>query len=490
MKFLLDTNILIPLEPLSGETVEQQTQAATDCVRSIMQAGHQVFIHPYAFKDIDKNLDGEKRSLRRIQLAKYVTLQTPPPVSASLEGVIGKAKPGSNDWVDHHLLAAVQADAVDYLVTEDQGLIRKFSKANLETRVLTLAEAATLLRTLLDTIPTPPPAVNSLLAYGLDERDPIFDSLRQSYPGFDGWLRKCKGEHRQAWTVTVGNSSSLAAVCIVNHEKNPPVSLSGKVLKVCTFKVSSSYQGVRFGELLLKTVFTFATSNKYDWMLLTAYPEQESLLNFLQDFGFTIMGAATPSGEYVLVKPMSDPANNPDHLAPLEYHVRYGPRLALWDGPNAFVVPIQPQYHRILFPEMEKQLVLTPGIYPFGNSIGKAYLCHAGSRRLWRGDNLFFYRSKDSNGITVHGVVEGTFRSSSLNEIARYVGKRTVYTLADIGALCQKPVLAILFRQARILDHPLPLDRLIKEDVLKAAPQSITKLSTKAKQWIANQIDR
>jgi hypothetical protein len=45
-------------------------------------------------------------------------------------------------------------------------------------------------------------------------------------------------------------------------------------------------------------------------------------------------------------------------------------------------------------------------------------------------------------------------------------------------------VLAILFRQARILQTPIVLDILLRNGIIAAAPQSITKISLSARRWI------
>jgi hypothetical protein len=46
VKFLIDTNVLIPLEPTAPEQVEAMTEPALGLLRSIEEAGYQLFIHP------------------------------------------------------------------------------------------------------------------------------------------------------------------------------------------------------------------------------------------------------------------------------------------------------------------------------------------------------------------------------------------------------------------------------------------------------------
>jgi hypothetical protein len=93
------------------------------------------------------------------------------------------------------------------------------------------------------------------------------------------------------------------------------------------------------------------------------------------------------------------------------------------DGPDVrkFYVPIRPDYHRRLFPEIAfaAELPLFPQetvglLLPRGqertpgNTIRKVYLCRAKITRLRPGDLLFFYMSKDdsyafSQSITTAG---------------------------------------------------------------------------------------
>jgi hypothetical protein len=201
MKFLLDTNILIPLEPAGEADLERQTGPAADFVRMVAEAGFQVFIHPEAFTDISRDADENRRSVRKILLGKYPSLRDAPPIPDVLTLEVGSAQIDSNDWVDNALIAAVYSDAVDYLVTEDNGIIRKARRVGLQDRIVTLSDAAMILDGLIDSTPPPPPAVQDVKAHSLRESDPIFIGLREDYPGFDAWLRKCKLEHRQAWTI-------------------------------------------------------------------------------------------------------------------------------------------------------------------------------------------------------------------------------------------------------------------------------------------------
>jgi hypothetical protein len=101
MKFLIDTNIFIPLEPIHFSEVEGATVNATKFAQLAAIAGHHLYVHPAGRKDLRQDLDKERRNLREILFNKYPLLPDPPPISSHLESVLGHTEPDSNDWVDH-----------------------------------------------------------------------------------------------------------------------------------------------------------------------------------------------------------------------------------------------------------------------------------------------------------------------------------------------------------------------------------------------------
>ena len=488
MKFLIDTNIFIPLELTSLDNLEAATPEVTRLAQLISKARHQLYVHPAMRTDIQKDTDEIRRKVREILLNKYLCLPNPPSISAKLESILGRAEPETNDWVDNHLLAALDADAVDYVISEDRHLHKKAVRLNLQNRVATVVEVISIVQDLFDVIPPPPPAVRAIVAHELEEADPIFDSFRRDYPYFNTWLIKCKREHRKAWVIE--DRDRLAAVCIIKQEKSDLYDMGGKILKICSFKVSEDYNGLRFGELLLKTLFSYIYENKYDWIYITVFNKYANLIDLLEDFGFQEVNFSINLGEIVLTKPLSYTEVEYNSMDPLKFHIRYGPPAVKLTNVQTFVIPIQPQYSQLLFPEEEKQLSLTPGTHPFGNSLRKAYLSNAAIRKITPGANLLFYRSQDKHSIIALGVAEDTLVSTQPVEIARYVGKRTVYRFNEIEELCQRgETLAILFRQSRILRSPITLNELTKNNVLSAAPQSVLNVPEEAAKWLQTRLN-
>jgi GNAT superfamily N-acetyltransferase len=411
-------------------------------------------------------------------------------MSAALETVVGTAQPGTNDAIDNQLLTAVERDAVDYLVTSDTGIHAKARRAGLAARVVTPVEALAIVRNLFPPAPAVIPPVRHIKAHLLDETDPIFDSFRADYPEFDDWLRRCKRQHRDAWVVGA-SQQPLLALTILKREEPAEHGLAGSALKVCSFKVADRARGFRYGELLLRVVFEEAYRAGVQWVYVTVFDRQQDLIRLFSLFGLDQVEARTPLGELVFAKPVHPTDNERAALLPLPFHVRFGPRYVKTGGASLFIVPIRPEYHELLFPDVDPQAGLFPGETTFGNGILKAYLCHAPIRRLAAGDVLVFYRSGSRQARAI-GVIEETMVSRAPDIISRFVGRRTVYKFGTIVTFCaHAEVLAILFRQAESLKEWMTYEQLVANQVLAAPPQTILRVSQKrGVEWLTKRIER
>jgi L-amino acid N-acyltransferase YncA len=472
MKFLIDTNIVLPLEPMQGARADRWTLEATEFSRLALAAGHQIFVHPAARMDVARDSNVERREMRSIQFEKYPLLPDPPAGDSATDEAFGTPMQGSNEWVDNQLLIAVCRNAVDHVVTEDSGAHRKARKLGVDARVLRLTDAIDAIKRLSPTTAEALPLVQQCKVHSLDSKDPIFESFRDDYDDFDNWLKKAAVEHRDAWVIK-RTDGGCAGVTIAKVSKAQPPE---RHLKICSFKIAD--EGQKYGELLLKALFEHCYANDYKKAYLTVYPHHTRLAALLEQFGFVKQPEPSGRGEDVFTKTMFPP----DEVGgtsndPFQYHVAYGPRFAMRVAVSSFIVPIQPKYHDLLFPEVDPQLALFPKVGSFGNAILKAYLCNASTRQIKPGDNLFFYRSTDAQSIRCTGVVERTLVSRDSDAIAQAVAKRTVYSLNAIKALANKPVLAILFRHSRSVPNGINYDTLHADQIVNGRPQSILALS-------------
>ena len=491
LRLLLDTNAFIPLVPIRLSDIEANSQSVANLARMTRQIDGHLLLHPESITELRRDQDSERRQLRELQIRSFEHLPSPPPV-ALVESELGMTTPGSNDWVDNHLLAAVKANAVHYLITEDDQIHRKARRLGLEPeRVLRISSAVAYLSTLLNEPTVPPPDVSIRHVHELDVDDPIFGGLRDDYPGFDSWFQKAAREQRRAWTIEP--PGGLAGICLWKHGDDE-YGLGGKVMKVSTLKVSDQHRGNRYGELLLKSLFLHLNASSYDHVWLTIFPKHEELIALLEDFGFeALTGAATDLGESVMTKQLR--VNEEPSSDAFEHHRSFGPPSLAFSSSPVFIVPIQPRYHRLLFPEYEQQSLPTGQAQlpfpqpPFGNALRKAYLSRSGILDLPRGSTILFYRSGDVRGITSIGVVESTLRSRDPAEIAQFTNLRTVYSYQQISDLASREVIAIRFRQDRLLPVAINFEELQRAGVLVQAPQSITRVTRRETiQWLVNRI--
>ncbi len=488
MHILIDTNILIPLEPSSHLDVSINTESAILLHNLSNSSKNPLCVHNAIQHDLNRDRDINRAEIRRKLINRYKLIPNPPDVSVLDESIVGTPIFASNDYVDNCYLASVKANAVDFLVSEDLGVHKKARRLGIGSRVLFLVDAINLLQDFFDSFPSVPPSVHKVYLHEVDDRDEIFDSLRVDYGSdFERWMNKCKREHREAFIVK--DQDKLAGILIFKQEECLPSGEKGKTLKLCTFKISASNRGNRYGELLLKTIFDYSDQNKYKYVYFTVFQKHGRLIEFAESFGFNASNIKSRIGEEIVIKTLNHSLSEIQSMSALEAHIQFGPRQIFFHNNKTFIVPIKPEFHQLLFPELEPQIPLINinPTKPCGNSIKKAYICHSNTNKLKPGDNILFYRSQDISGIDAVGIVEETIRSTSPNIVAQYVGTRTVYKYQEIEEICKKPTLVILFRYAKGVP-PILLHELIKHNILKGQPQSISQLSPEGVRWIQEKI--
>lgn len=492
----MDTNVAIKSDPLSKD-VEDDYDLALRFQKLAAEGGHRLLLHPSSLTDCDRDPDAARSDLRKRSFERYSMLDGPPARTPHQVALLGNPEPGSNEAVDQDLLAAVLADAVAFLVTQDDGIHKKARRLGIDDRVLRLADAIATIEGLFVRLPKPPPSVQRRKAHELDLGDPIWNTLRGDYDGFDKWLAGARREQRDA--LVVGEDTShLAAVCLLKDEPHGEYGIPGPLLKISTFKVSHEFSGNKYGELLLKAVFDQCATSGPAGVYVTVFEKHSELLDVLAAFGFARIDRRSPLGELVLHKRLNPSVTEMSEIDALDFHVVFGPPALKVSGTTPHIVPIEPRWHRLLFPDAEPAHLdsalfpLSAGVttHPFGNALRKAYICHANTRKLRPGDPLLFYRSGDEKAVFVVGVCESIHASSNADEIAALVGRRTVYTYAQIQAQVKhKEVLVVLFRQAKVLRaDPLTLEDLKAAGAARAWPQTIQKTRPEGTAWLTQRL--
>lgn len=493
----MDSNVAIKSDPLSQD-VEDDYDLALRFQRLAAEGIHRLLVHPSSLTDFARDPDTGRRDLRQRSFGRYTMLEAPPERGALQVSVLGEPPPNSNDAVDQDLLAALLGNAVSFLVTQDDGIHKKARRLGVEDRVLRLSDAIATIESLFVRFPQPPPSVQRCKAHELDLDDPIWESLRQDYPGFDTWLAGARQEQRHA--LVVGDDRAhRAAVCLLKDEPNGEYGIVGPLLKISTFKVSPDYNGNKYGELLLKAVFDQCATSHVVGIYVTVFDKHAELLDVFTAFGFTPIDERSSLGELVLHKRLTWSEEEAAEVTALDFHVRFGPPALRVHGTRPHLIPIEPRWHRLLFPdaepahlEEETLFSATQGVetHPFGNALRKAYLCHANTRRLAPGDPLLFYRSADERAVFVIGVCETVTVSRDADEIAALVGRRTVYTYSQIqDQVRHADVLVVLFRQARVLRaDPITLNDLRAAGAARGWPQTIQMLRPEGMEWLTQRL--
>lgn len=383
LRLLLDSNVVIAVEPYSG-VLEPGMRSGAQLLRLANEQGHLLCVAAATRDDLLEAKDAAQRAQRLAELEKFHLLEEVP-IPAALVELVGGSVEGTNDHRDLRIIAALFAAAATHLVTDDYKLRKRAERAGLAERVMSLEDAAALLVQFAPSEVPPPPRVTKPATYTLRTDDPIFDSLRSDYDGFDAWFEKVRAESETRSCYLIDEGERHAALALLKPENDCEYDLPQPVVKICTFKVSADHPGVKFGELLLKAILMDAAESSAATLYVEVLPSHPEVVGFLENFGFFDTGQHNERGEHVLAKflqPAGDQAD--DNLSDLDFHIRYGPP-ALRCAQQIFVVPIEPRWHDQLFPEQaperrSEQLELfatgTPLTQPWGNALRKAYLCN------------------------------------------------------------------------------------------------------------------
>lgn len=483
-KFLLDTNILIPIED-ARETPKPHAELLRK-----LQGNHGLWVHEANLSDIRRDKDASRRSISLSKAEKYPRLENSWRKPDDLAREFGEIR-SDNDLSDAHLLSAVKDRLVDILVTADAGLHTRAARAGLADQVLTVQQALDFVGTH-DRIDYVLRSVSKRFCYQLDPADPIFASLQADYDGFDAWMASCREKQRECWVVE--DDRSIAALVIFKDETelDSPAGVRGRTLKLCTFKVSETYRGGRLGEQLLRQAMWAAYDEGYDSTYLTVFRKQAPLRALIFQYGFRCVGR-NANGEMVYAKHWDRSLRlDASDIATTRFNYPHWPSTFS----EAQIVPVKPVWHDRLFPEAASRLDQMPGdlfasVWAHGtaersspsNSLRKVYLGYTPTNHVEPGSIIAFYRSADDN-LGIRSAVAAIGIAESFDDVIDYdhaialTAKRTVYTNEDLEVLVGRGNLkALTFLFYGYLDNPVSSSSLMEEGVLKGPPQSFVRLT-------------
>lgn len=493
LRFLLDTNILIPLQ----DSMAVLRPSLADFMRLCNVHGHQLLYHPASIEDIQRDSDHARRDRTLARLPQYTQLPEGPPCDWNT------TCQSPNDACDNRILWTLKQDAAHALVTEDQGLHKKARERGLGDRVYYIQAADDWLKRLHEPDKIKLPNIEEVDLHTLTSQldGSFFASIRGDYTGFNDWFQRIAMEGRRAWVYREPGHPDIDAICIFDVQTNEQITddgqhLNGAALKLCTFKVGDAVRGRKIGELFLRAAFKFATLHRCEHIFLHANSrQQEHLTGLIEDFGFRSRGQYMGDAVFVKDHPVLPPGVSIDAL---EYVRRFYPHYLAGATVKKFIVPIVPEFHNILFPDWLNPGQALPAGHPYrnvGNAIKLAYLSNASSRMPLPGDVVLFYRSHDQKAITTLGVIERYETMGQPDEIARLVSRRTVYSDAQIADMTRNnargATKVMLFRLIRHFDTPVSYEMLQSPlNVVSGPIQSITRITNESFSRILAAADR
>ena len=242
--------------------------------------------------------------------------------------------------------------------------------------------------------------IQSKLFSQINLSDPFFDSLRNSYPGFDEWfLRKAN----ESAYVVISDRGEIQAFLYLKVENgtikdiDPPLNTS-TCLKVGTFKINA--KGTRLGERFVKKIFDHAIVNNIKYVYVTVFEEHEILISILKRYGFFDYGTKTSLGgvEKVFLKDFNKVSGN----TLVDYPVIDSRATSKW------LLAIYPEWHTRLFPDSILRTEDTSIIKDIShtNSIHKIYIAWMKDmNQIKGGDTIVIYRTKEEGKSAEYSAV-------------------------------------------------------------------------------------
>lgn len=164
----------------------------TELNRRCSANGVRLFVDAAVDDDIQRDTDAVRRSVTLSKLERFERLRgITYPDEAELARVYGTIN-SVNDRSDCRLLFCLERKAADFLITRDTGLLRRARRIGLGANVLSVEDAVAWLRQTFEPTAVELPYIVEREAYAIDRRDPLFDSLRADYAGFDQWFEDRK----------------------------------------------------------------------------------------------------------------------------------------------------------------------------------------------------------------------------------------------------------------------------------------------------------
>jgi predicted nucleic acid-binding protein len=458
-KVVLDTNIWIQYFNDSNPSVRELLILIKECNNDLILCYHQA-----TEDDLrkDKCLERKNYQLKLTKIAECVKrLSIPSP-----EVNVFKIK-NDNDRIDLEILDSLFCGKYEVLVTEDKELKRKAADIGLGAKVFSSNEFIQYCTKEFKIFEQQYvfPKIECQKGEEINHLLPFFDSLRSDYPEFDDWF-KDKCAKRDCYVVL--DNDEIAGIAILKGENE-------QKLKICTFKISEDFRGFKYGEALLRNIFEYAIGKNYNSVFLTAFEDKQSYLihSFLLPFGFDIVKNSHNSIDYIK---NPDTGENTTEITLENDFLTSDYPIVDSKFPSVVLIPIQPIWHKKLFPEYvprEEPTQLT-FLHPSscGYALSKTYICKAQTNSVQEGSLALFYLSGGCRSIISSAVIKSYIIADDFEHLCRLTRNKTVYTtkeLLDIWGDGNSSIKIIVFR---LICHFEP-----RIEWEKSTPQSLMNIS-------------
>lgn len=438
MKILLDTNIIIHRE--ANKIYKPEIGQLFKWIDNLK---YSKYIHPLTIEELERYKDPNALDTMSIKIGSYNLLKHQAPLGEEILKVSKKIDNQDNDINDTQILNEVFEGRVDVLISEDK-------KIHTKAKLLGIQDKVFKIQSFLEKVTAENPelvdykvlAVKRVDFAEVNIKDPFFDSFREDYTEFNKWFNS-KSEEKCYVCYSDNNLTAFLFVKIENknsesYSEMTPTFIPKKRLKIGTLKVSSN--GYKIGERFLKTIFDNAMQYEIEEIYVTLFtkrPEQEQLIEMLEEWGFTYHGLKTTQNGDEKVYTRQFGKDLPKNIK--------RPKLTfpfLSRETDKYIIKIESQYHTELFPDSintkEDKSKYTEN-EPHRNRISKVYISHSQDRQLKSGDLIIIYRmgetapKKYSSTVTSICIVENVQTNfSSFEDFFNACNRRTMISREDL----------------------------------------------------------
>ena len=442
MKALLDTNIII-----HRENTKVTNQSIGLLYYWLDKLHYEKMIHPYSEKELRKYGDLEMQKLYDVKLLSYIEMKTIATQSDEFVNRLKEVPKSENDMIDNQLLCEVYCGRSDILITEDRRMRRKALALGISEKVYSI-------NAFIEKVTSENPelinykylSVRKEYMGNVSVSNVFFDSLRDSYAGFDAWFQRKSNE--EAYVCYSDNNLILGFLYLKTEDIDSdyhdisPIFEPKRRLKIGTFKIDST--GFRLGERFIKIIFDNAIERNVDEIYVTLFenrPELMALEGLLIRWGFFEYGTKNSNNktEKVLIKRMK------------EYN--YGLSIKQ-NYPNVNynvakrILPIFPQYHTNLLPD--SQLKTENEVDFIGNiahryALQKVYVTWGMKSDVKVGDIVLFYRTGEEGRkgytsvlTTVAVIDEFVTNFKDKGQFMDYCENRSVFSKTELNEFWEK----------------------------------------------------